>query len=714
MRARSTKYIILLLTLFNLITAFVAYSKQSDNFPKILIEIPKGKPGQTLLKAIDRIREFSNAITNVVSINDKKEEENNYGLIIVLGFSESSPELQSQWQKHPSANKDSYLIKTISSQPLIIIASGLNERGTLYAAYHLADLLKSKADVLKLDLFFQPKVSQRYVSFGATTHGRKYYQPSLYYKSLKELPRYSYNGVLIYPGGGTPIARRSSPVAENEDGVLSSNAENTKEWKEMFNEIKKYQHDIMMTIPPIVPIGYSNKEIKDYYAGGPEPEEYISKLKAHFKQYLKLLNHDYPEIDSYLFNSTEGATFGRNERFFGPPDPKHFSNQSYLSNNEKIMKAYFDVLTEVFKSDISKVSFWTHSFGLTSEGIVKMREVLFQYPGVLILEDDYWNNNLWPFDIPAMKYLPEDLRAKIHTKNPFGLFQIATDGEYYGGGSLPNAYPGSHIRSAKEAINRNARMVIQRIDLHDRTPYGTLFGTMEIVPLMASKQLWDPVPAEPQIWQEWATRRFGKLAAPFVVHALQKSENILLNGLSCNGIDLLAVGSEFAPRLWSKDEDGLSRFSLFGEPNKPFVKKSRNDVIYSEEYTAFQMNTHSIPIKTFIANQNSAMQSVQSSLAEIEKAKPYLEQQDYKMLNDIFINAQQVLAALRLLGEAAYATNIVLSNYDKVKSPVILFNRSIASLETYIKESKLLPEMNKNLTLIMNNYKKVGGAALRK
>lgn len=704
----------ILLLLFVFISNATVYSRQFNDIKKILIEVPGGRTGETGLIAIDRIREYSNAITNIVAAPAKKDERKKYDLTIVLGTSKDSPELKDQWKKHASAKKDSWLVQTVSVNPLVIMASGLDERATLYAAYHLADLLKAGADISGLQLFFQPKIVQRYVSYGTTTHGRRYHQPSLYYKNLKELPRYGYNGVLIYPGGGTPIGRRASPILETAEGKLYTTAENTNDWKNWFGEVKKYQLDILMTIPPMVPPGYSKKAIQDYYAGGPEPKEYIFNLKAHYKQFLTLLARDYPEIDSYLFNSTEGATFGRNERFFGSPDVKRFSNQSYLVNNEQVMKAYFDVLSDFFKADINKVSFWTHSFGLTSEGIAKMREILFQYPKVLILEDDYWNNNLWPYNIPAMKYLPEDLRARIHTKNPFGMFQIATDGEYFGGGSLPNAYPGSHIRSAKNAVERNARMVIQRLDLHDRTPYGTLFGTMEIVPIAASKQLWDPTPSEPEIWQQWADRRFGKQAAPFVINALQKSENILINGFSCNGIDLLANGSEFNPRLWFKDEKGLTRFNLFSKPGRLLVNKTGDDVIYSEEYTAYQMDTHTIAIKTYLQNQDSTLNSIQNGLKEIEKARPYLKQEDYKMLNGIFENGQNVINALRLLGETAYATNITLSNYDNIRDPAALFNKSITNLEAYIKQYKLIPEMDKNLTEIVNNYKKVGNAALRK
>ncbi|MDF3076456.1 MAG: putative periplasmic protein [Sphingobacteriaceae bacterium] len=688
-----------------------AYSQTSAHLSKILVELPGGKMGDTELIAIKRIREYTNAIVQVETSSPKKENKKEFDLTVILGTSGDSQELKNEWQKHASAREDSYLLQTSSNRPLTVLASGTNKRGTLYAAYQLADLLKAEADISKLNLYFEPKIQQRYVSFGATTHGRRYYRPALYYQTLKELPRYGYNGVLIYPGGGTPIGRQSSPVAETESGKLYRDTANTQQWKNWFKELKTYQHDIVMTIPPMIPPGYTNKEIVDFYDGGPEPKDYITNLKSHYKEFLQLLTHDYPEIDSYLFNSTEGATFGRNERFFGAPAPDRFPNQKYMENNERIMRAYFDVLSEFFKSDLHKVSFWTHSFGLTSEGITKMREILFQYPQVLILEDDYWNNNLWPNNIPAMKYLSEGLRAKIHTKNPFGMFQIATDGEYFGGGSLPNAYPGSHVRSAKDALARNARMVVQRLDLHDRTPYGTSFGTMEIVPITASKQLWNPVPDEATIWQDWASRRFGKKAAPFVVDALKQSEPILANGLLCNGIDLLGNGSEFNTKMWSKEDNGFAHFQLFGKPGRKLVQKTDADIIYSEEYASYQMDTHTIGINDFLQSRDKALQSVAYALDQIQKAKPYLKAEDYTMLNGIFVNGRNVINALKLLGSAAYATNIMMSNFDHVKDPKALFDRSIANLEAYIKAGKLIPEMNQNLQTIAKNYKQVGNKA---
>ena len=711
------KAISFFLSVFIISTA--VYSIELNNTLKILIEVPNEKAGETTLIAINRIRESVNSNIDVVYTSATNELRNKYGLSIILGASKDSPELQHHWQNHSSAKEDSYLIYSISKEPLVVIASGVDIRGTLYAAYHLADLLKTDVDISNLKLFFQPKVSKRYASVSTITHGGRYYRPSLFYKSLKELPRYGYNGVVITPGRKSPIDQYSSPVSETEEGEFYSDIYNTIEWKNFFNEIKKYQLDIMIGIPPLIPPGYSDKEIDNFYMGGDEPKEYISNLKLHFRHFLDFLSREYPEIDMYLFNSTEGSEYGRTKRFFASsnPEDERLTNTAYLINCEKVMLAYFDVIEDFFQSDLNRVGFWTHSWGITNQGILKMREILFQYPEVLIIEDDYWNNNLWVFQLPIMNYLPGDLRAKIHTQNPFGIFLPTTSAEYYGGGSLPNSYPSPHIKSAKEALKRNARMVIQSINAHDRTIYGTLFGTVEIIPLCASKQLWDPTPDESQIWQEWANRRFGTQAAPFVINALQESKNIILDGLTISGIDLLGY-TEIRAKSWIKDdkrqECRFTRFDLFCKPNTPMTLKSNDSIIFSSEYTEYQMNTHSIPINTYRKKQDKALQSIRYALKEIEKAKPYLEKQDYQMLNKIFSDGQKVIKALKLLGEAAYATNIILSNYDNIEDPVALFNESINNLEEYINDDNLIPQMDKNLVIIINNYKQVGENIINK
>jgi hypothetical protein len=688
-----------------LIASLVGAADASDGQAKaglrIAVVVSGGEGTGATSKALARLKDLGFARVSVVPEGGAKRDPV-ADLVVILSVNKS--------RLPPNAKDDSYTVTTVSTTPLTVAAAGANERGMLYAAYRLADLLTAKADLSKLDLLVQPKVQKRFVSFGATTHGRQQYRPELYWKTLNELPRFGYSGVVIYPGGGTPIGRNASPVVEAAEGALSLDPQNTAQWKQWLDRVDAYGLEIMMTIPPVTPPGYDEQAIEDFYSGGDEPGSYLADLKSHFRQYLELLTQAYPQVDAYMFNSTEGATFGRSKRFFGPA-PRRSSHADYLRNNERIMGAYFDVLSDFFRGDIDKVCFWTHSFGTTSEGMRKMREVLFRHPAIIIIEDDFWNNNLWPHDLPAMAYLPEDLRAQVSQRNPFALFQIATDGEYYGGGSLPNAYPDSHVRSANEALERKARMVIQRLDLHDRTPYGTAFGTMEIVPFAASKQLWDPTPPLPEIWNEWAERRFGKEAAPLVIAALRESHTVLVKGLSCNGIDLLGVGSEFNPRLWKRSPDGLTRFHLFSKPGKRLLEKTEHDVILSPEYTAYQMNTHTIAIDEFERNQDEAMRAVQRGLGQIEQARRHLAPADYEMLKDIFENGVNVLTATRLLGRTAYAANIALSNFDGVGDPKALFEQSVRDLEGFLEQEKLIEPMTRNLKQVLESYEALGRRA---
>jgi hypothetical protein len=253
-------------------------------------------------------------------------------------------------------------------------------------------------------------------------------------------------------------------------------------------------------------------------------------------------------------------------------------------------------------------------------------------------------------------------------------------------------------------------MVIQRLDLHDRTPYGTAFGTMEIVPLAASRRLWEPVDPTEDVWREWAARRFGKAAADDVISALQESHTILIQGLSCNGIDLLGVGSEFNPRLWAADGSMLSRFYLFGRPGRLLVAPGDGDILTSAQYTAYQMKTRTIAIADFDRNQKQAMEAVTRGRARIERAKATLTTPDYEMLAALFDNASHVLTAVQLLGRAAYAANLLLDNFDRVQDPAAQYRDALRKLDEFLAQPTLEPEMARNIRQITDNYAKLKGA----
>ena len=63
---------------------------------------------------------------------------------------------------------------------------------------------------------------------------------------------------------------------------------------------------------------------------------------------------------------------------------------------------------------------------------------------------------------------------------------------------------------------------------------------------------------------------------------------------------------------------------------------------------------------------------------------------------------------MRLLGRAAYATNLVLENFDGVEDPKRLFGEAIGEVEAYLKEGKLSESMTKNVAEIVESYRAIG------
>jgi hypothetical protein len=171
--------------------------------------------------------------------------------------------------------------------------------------------------------------------------------------------------------------------------------------------------------------------------------------------------------------------------------------------------------------------------GITSEGIRTVREVLFQYPEVVLFEDDYWPDEGW-VNLPLLGYLPSDLYDVIHTRNRFALDGIA-DAEFYGGGRLPTAIPNPMIRSAEEAVKRKAEFFILRIDQHDQTLLGTLFNINEIMFLSGMAYVWDPVPDIDDLWMNWVSRRFGRNAGEILLPVLKSSEEIIRKAFNLQG-----------------------------------------------------------------------------------------------------------------------------------------------------------------------------------
>jgi len=662
-------------------------------------------------KATDRIREYGGRF-DVLHGDVAEPVRSRYGLVVFLGPLGSRPELDGLHAGPSVLANDAYIVKTTGSNPITVAVAGAGMRGVMYAAYCFADMLNAGAPLQDADVCRSPLISERYAFLSGCAYWKNQFKPGLFYKTLHEMPRHGYNGVIIFPGEGcgTPVGKSELMLSFAENGAIYTDKYIVPEWKTLFANINAYGMGIAVTMVPLVPHGYSDGELEEYYGGGCEPEGYLQALSAYFESAMVTLLETYPEIDMVIFTSVEGLDYGRTKRFFTAPDDLDENGvEAFVENNKKIARAYFKVLNDVCQRYNVKPSFWTHIYGIVSHGLAAMRDVMFEFPEMYNLEDDYWNNNLWVYDLPVMSYLPENYRAAVVEKSKFAMTQCCTDSEYYGAGTLLNAYPDTFYFSAREAVRLGANFFSQRLNHHDRTVSGTLFNTLEIMPFAAARQVWEPADSLDDLWDEWACRRYGIDAAPHVVKALKNSGQFMLLGLQSNGY-FFTLHSAIKMDDW---DVGRYCFRQFGKPGARLVPKTYDDIVTSKEYSPFQNKTSPVPIGEFRENNARARGLVADSRAHIEKARPYLSAADDAEFTGILDNSDTVLEMILHLGEAAYATNLALDNFDKVDDPAGMKRAALEALERYNetvlkdRDDLLHPPVYNNIKEIIAAYRRV-------
>jgi hypothetical protein len=597
-------------------------------------------------------------------------------------------ELDKLWGENPPEDGDAFLVKTINKSPLIIGVSGVDYRGTMYAAYHLAEMIEMDTALTKVDIRKTPKIKKRFAWLDFRSHCWKpRIRPTLYLRSLHELPRYGVNGVKITLPCMQLRGYEDLPFIYEGGEILPRHPE-IDEWKQILKTIKRYGMDVTIFYPTITPPGYDKGEIESHYGGREGGEEgqiklprYEEDLKAFNKALLTKTFEHLPEIDNIEFCIAEmwGGGPGRKFALYNAVRPFVYPMDSRVC--ARIMSIYLETLLDICERFDKTLVAHVKCYGITSEGIRAVRKVVRRYPNVVLQEDSFFTNPVWVTS-PVFGFLPSDLKDIIHTKNRFSI-KVNADGEFYGGGRLPTAIPNPMIRSAEEAVKRKAELLLLRPDSCDKTALGSLFNINEILFLSGMAYAWDPIPDIDDLWMNWVTRRFGRKAGEILLPVLKSSEEIMKKGFSLQGLDVL-YGLNLYPKKWIGRMGGsYNLFGIFRKPGIPLVDKKEGDLIYSNEYAAFQAKSQSMPMKQIRANQNRAMDLTMKGIAAVEKAKEFLSEEDYRYLYDVFDDCRVVLKSIMLVSEGAYAAQIMLDNYDNIEDPKALFNKALEDILAY-------------------------------
>ncbi|MCL5269335.1 MAG: hypothetical protein M1457_01990 [bacterium] len=611
---------------------------------------------------------------------DPKQAESRagYDLILLTGPPDGCPPLEAAWAGRSRA-ADAYVLKTLAHRPLTVAASGSDWRGSLFAAYRLMDLLALNEPLDTLDSYYRPLAPRRYALVPGTSHVGRFYRPMLFDRTVHELPRYGVNGLLIVPGdqAATPVGRDGLPMTTGDDGANTILHPQYEEWTQFLAQLKRLRYDIFLLLPTVTPPRFERGQVQAYYAGQGVLPGFEEALGPFAERFFETLIAQFPQIDGFILSSVEGGMYAGVPLFIGPEDASAATAASERS--ARALDLYLAAAERVQARTGKCFGFWTHRSGITSDGIRTMREVMARHPGIVNIEDDYWPNAGWVMQ-PLLGYLPAELRPAGAPGRRFGMFLITADGEYYGGGSLPTAYPDPAARAARYAVENQAEMVLFRVDLHDLTNHGTLFNIDEIIPLMAAAQLWMPTDPDDKIWTDWVRRRFGSAAAPHLVMALRSCGDLLHNGFVFQGLQLIERGTIGVGAWQTGAPTGQRRFALFAKPGTPLVDKKPGDLLVHNDYYATELNVRAGSINEYRRRLAAAHATARRDLAAIDAAKPYLASGDYVYLHGIYDNYLCVTEALALLGEAAWAANLNADNFDRQPDPRALFEKAATDL----------------------------------
>jgi len=546
---------------------------------------------------------------------------------------------------------DAWAVEVSGERPARATIRTASERGRLYALYHIADCLREGRPQAAWTAQRRPLVARRYALIIAGNVWSPVCRPDLFDRDVVEAPGLGLNGVILgcTPAHGTSIGRQTIPFTIAEDGGIEVDRFKLPMFRAMCDRLKSYGLDICIFHQAFIPPGFTMDQVREFYDGRRELPGYLEKCREVNRALADAIFTHLPQVDSLLHHSLECEWFwGKAVSIFPCEDD---------AVGERAFETYLDALTDACGRHGKDLFFWAHICGISGRQIRLTRRVLARYPSVMVVEDNAWENCTWP-NSPVMGYLTDVLKKDV-TAGRFGLAINTTDGEYYGGGKLPSAYPDPHVRGARTAVELGAEMAFVRLNGQMLTPMGTLDDVNAINVLSVCEAFWEPARPIDECWTDWCSRRFGPATAPAVTCALQKSGTILTKGLSAARLGLIDhSGLSFGK--W-RPRSPSNAWALFAHPGKRLVEKPY-DELGTADFKVWQVEAAGVEMDAFLRQSAAADAAAREALREIESVRSELKPEDFDYLSGCFKNALVIMEVVRRTARGARASALCLEN----------------------------------------------------
>ncbi len=603
-------------------------------------------PSPTMRRGVERIQAKAGHSVDLLHGTDLKDAlSKKYNWVLVL-----------KKKKLITGSKledDAWAVSITGDKPKQVFIEAKTGRAQLFAMYHIAECIEMKKPPAEWATRRSPLLKKRYAYISAGNAMSKVCRPDWFDSDIEDMPGLGLNGVLLIltPSHGTSIGRQTLPFTLIKGGVKVDRFK-LPAFLQMFDRLKTFGLDISLFHPALIPPRFTMQAVKKHYNG----KTHLSGLeeaieKSSYDMASAIFTH-MPQVDSLFCHSLECewmwgkavAMFPcRNETAAGG------AFEAYLKGQTRACEEYGRTLM-----------FWTHVGGISARQLRLMHKILERYPKVLVIEDHKWQNNTWPHS-PVMGHLAKDICDTV-TARRWGMSVVCTDGEYYGGGALPTAYPDPNVLSAETCVKLGAECAFLRFNAQALTPLRTLEDVNGIHLVAASEVWWKPARSKDVLWTDWCTRRFGAAAAPAVVSALKKSEAIILKGFSA-GKQPLIDHSSLLTHSW-RPGNRLNAWGVFAYPGELLVDKPW-DKLTCPEIRPWQVSARGVALDDFLRDSATADGAAREALSEIESVRNNLTDQDYKYLKTCFSDALLMMEAIRLTAVAARASALCMKTKSK-------------------------------------------------
>ena len=234
-----------------------------------------------------------------------------------------------------------------------------------------------------------------------------------------------------------------------------------------------------------------------------------------------------------------------------------------------------------------------------------------------------------PYDFFGTRRLDNPMFGKVSNMQ---IAEFTCCREDNGHGFIPGIAPLHYKRKLEYEIDKGIVGVAARVDYHlqyshahgfNPGPAQTTFDRPnEFDVVVLSRMMWNPQVDIDSLWISWAHNKYGKKAAPYIVSALKRTEDITQKTFFLQDEYVIHQHNQVTDLLHMKNNLSGPKTQYYWDPSNKILKERLQKINHPNEEI----------LAEFIKEKEEAVELANLSLGDMRKAKPYMEAEMFHSL----------------------------------------------------------------------------------